>query len=161
MIYFTGDTHTDWMSRLNTATFSEQKPFTTLFVCGNHENYDILDSLPVEKWHGGTVHFLRPSVIHLMRGQIFELEGQSFFTFGGGVSHDIADGILEPEDPLFKEKKKRLDRDPYARYRINHVTWWERELPSEAEMQEGSAGDPADHIVPLVDLRSYACGSEV
>lgn len=118
----------DWLDSRN---------FTTLFVSGNHENYDILDSLPVEEWHGGNVNFLRPSVIHLMRGQIFTIEGKKFFTFGGANSHDISAGILEPDDPDFKTKKKQLDKDPYALYRINHISWWERELPNEKEMNEG------------------------
>ena len=43
----------------------EDKPFTTLFVSGNHENYDIFDSLPVSELHGGKVNFVRPSVILL------------------------------------------------------------------------------------------------
>lgn len=115
----------------------EDKSFTTLFVSGNHENYDILDGLSVEEWHGGKVNFIRPSVIHLMRGQIFNIREKSFFTFGGASSHDISAGILEPDDPSFKEKKKRLDKDPFALYRINHVSWWERELPNEEEMEEG------------------------
>lgn len=72
----------------------ENKPFTTLFVDGNHDNFDRLDDYPIEKWHGGNVHFIRPSVIHLMRGQIFDIEDRSFFTFGGASSHDISAGIL-------------------------------------------------------------------
>jgi len=130
----------------------EKKPFTTLFVSGNHENYDILDSLPVEEWHGGKVNFVRPTVIHLMRGQVFEIDGVTIFTFGGASSHDIKDGILEPTDPLLKQKKRALDRDPYALYRINHVSWWERELPSKEEMEEGlqnleKVGNKVDFIV--------------
>ena len=50
----------------------ENKPFTTLFVSGNHENFDMLKTYPVEEWHGGKVQFIRPSIIHLMRGQVFE-----------------------------------------------------------------------------------------
>lgn len=115
----------------------EAKPFTTLFISGNHDNYDILDNLPVGEWHGGKVNFIRPSVIHLMRGQIFSIEDKTFFAFGGASSHDISDGILERDDPDFKRKKKRLDKDPFALYRINHVSWWERELPSEKEMETG------------------------
>ena len=115
----------------------ENKPFTTLFVDGNHDNFDRLDDYPIEKWHGGNVHFIRPSVIHLMRGQIFDIEDKSFFAFGGASSHDISAGILEPDDPDFKEKKKRLDKDSFALYRINHISWWDRELPSEEEMREG------------------------
>jgi len=135
MVYVTGDTHAEWMKRLNCNSFPEQRemtkddfviicgdfgiwddsrrekynldwledrPFTTLFVSGNHENYDILDSLPVSEWHGGTVNFIRPSVIHLMRGQVFNIDGKTYFTFGGASSHDISDGILERNDPRIK-----------------------------------------------------------
>ena len=28
--------------------------------------------MEVELWHGGKVHKVRPSVIHLMRGQVFD-----------------------------------------------------------------------------------------
>lgn len=115
----------------------DNKPFTTLFVDGNHECFDRLDAYPVEKWHGGNVHFIRPSVIHLMRGQVFGIEDRKFFTFGGASSHDISAGILELDDPDFKKNKKRLDKDPFALYRINHVSWWERELPNKEEMEEG------------------------
>ena len=38
------------------------------------------------EWHGGKVHRIRPHVLHLMRGQIFELEGFRFFTMGGAKS---------------------------------------------------------------------------
>lgn len=40
--------------------------------------YDILDSYPVEEWHGGKVHFIKPSVIHLMRGQVFDIDDLKF-----------------------------------------------------------------------------------
>jgi hypothetical protein len=114
----------------------DAKPWTTLFIEGNHDNADILDNLPVDEWHGGNVHFIRPSVIHLMRGQVYDIDWYTLFTFGGARSHDIRDGILEPDDPDFKIKKKKLD-ERNAWYRINHKTWWERELPSNEEMQEG------------------------
>ena len=32
------------------------KPFTTLFVSENHENFDRLMTYPVEEWYGGKVH---------------------------------------------------------------------------------------------------------
>ena len=33
--------------------------------------------------HGGKVHRIRPHVLHLMRGQVFDIEGHTFFTMGG------------------------------------------------------------------------------
>ena len=92
----------DWLERL---------PFTLAFVCGNHENYDALERYPVDDWHGGKVHRIRPHVLHLTRGQIFELEGCRFFTMGGAKSHD-------------------------TNHRINHISWWRQELPSDEEYSE-------------------------
>lgn len=105
----------------------EGRPFATLFVDGNHENFDRLYDYPVEEWHGGKVHKVRPSVIHLMRGQVYQIEGKKIFTFGGASSHDISGGILEPDDPDYKAKKKVLDQG-WLPYRINHVSWWAQEL---------------------------------
>jgi predicted phosphodiesterase len=110
----------------------ESKPFTTLFVDGNHENYDILNQIPVEKWNGGNVQFIQPSIIHLMRGNIYQIEGKSFFAMGGAASHDIDDGILDRTDPDFKRKKSELDKR-YGMYRINHESWWKEEMPSNDE----------------------------
>lgn len=59
-----------------------------------------------------------------MRGQIFDIEDKLFFVFGGVHSHDISAGILEFDDPDFKEKKKKLDKNLFVPYRINHVSWW-------------------------------------
>ena len=115
----------------------EDKPFTTLFVDGNHECHNRLDNYPVEEWHGGKVHKIRPSVIHLMRGQVFEIGGLKFFTFGGASSHDISDGILEYDNGNWKQKAKELERQGKYMYRIKDLSWWDRELPSQEEMDEG------------------------
>ena len=166
MIYITGDTHGDWITRLNKNAFPEQKeltkndyviicgdfgiwndtkeekynlkwledkPFTTLFICGNHENFNRLYNYPVEEWKGGKIHKINDSVFHLMRGEVFNIEGKRFFAFGGASSHDINDGILEKDDPRIKEWKYRTDK----MFRINHVSWWKEELPSQKEMDNG------------------------
>ena len=77
--------------------FLDSRPFTTAFVSGNHENYDALAAYPQAEWHGGRVRTIRPSVLMLERGQVFDLGGRTFFTMGGASSHDIQDGVLEPD----------------------------------------------------------------
>ncbi len=114
----------------------DSKPFTTLWVDGNHENYDLLKKHRVSLWHGGKVQYIMPSVIHLMRGQIYELQGYRVFTFGGAKSHDISGGILEASDPNLRAKRRKLEKKNEL-YRINHVSWWKEELPSEEELAEG------------------------
>jgi predicted phosphodiesterase len=113
----------------------QKKPFTTLFVTGNHSNYDLLKEYPVSRWHGGKVQFIRPSVIHLMRGQFFDLDGKSFFTMGGASCHDVQGGILDRDDPNFKAKLQRA-RKIGLPFRINHLSWWKEELPSQEEYEE-------------------------
>ena len=111
----------------------EQRPFTTLFVDGNHENFCRLDTFPVRTWHGGSVHQIRPHVLHLMRGQLYEIMGKTFFTMGGAKSHDVEDGILDPAEPDFQVRQKDLKRAGKRRFRVLGHSWWPEELPSDEE----------------------------
>ena len=131
--------------------FLEQRPFTTLFVTGNHENYDVLRTYPLEEWQGGKIRRICPSVLLLERGQVFEIEGKRIFTMGGASSHDIQDGILDPDDPQFFHKVQLLDARGAA-FRVNHRSWWQEELPSREEYLEArknldKAGWNVDYIV--------------
>lgn len=56
----------------------ENKNFTTLFVDGNHENFDILNDLPLEDLGGEKVHRIGDGIYHLMRGRIYKIEDQTF-----------------------------------------------------------------------------------
>ena len=136
----------------NTRAVFRSLPVTTLFIDGNHENFEQLNSYAVEQWNGGKVHIIEDNMIHLMRGQIFELEGCRFFTMGGAKSHDIEDGILEPDAPDFERRLMMLQRKPRARYRINHISWWAQELPSDEEYDEArqsldAVGWQVDYII--------------
>ena len=107
----------------------ENKPWTTLFIDGNHENYDLLNKFPIEEWGGGRVQKIRSSVIHLLRGEVYDIGGYKFLAMGGARSHDIQDGVLEVGDPRIKIWKK----DNFKLFRINHISWWEEEIPNEEE----------------------------
>lgn len=120
----------------------EKKPFTTVFVDGNHECFERLYQYPAKKWNGGKVHEIRPSIFHLMRGEIYHIDGKTLFAFGGASSHDVKDGIFDPNDYSsfqdFKDFIKNFNRkNPYALYRIKNMSWWEQELPTQEEMENG------------------------
>ena len=113
----------------------------------------------MQEWHGGKVQFVRPSIIHLMRGQVYEIEGKRFFAMGGASSHDIQDGILELDDPDFKRKRRQLDARN-AMYRVNHQSWWKEELPSEEEYQ--TAKDNLERCGWAVDyIITHCCPTSV
>lgn len=87
----------------------ESKPWTTCFVDGNHENHRMLAELPVREWNGGLVHEARPHVLHLMRGEVFDIDGLTVLAMGGAASND-------------------------RQYRREGRSWWPEEMPSEEEM---------------------------
>ena len=98
--------HKKWLD------FLSSRRYTTLFIDGNHENFDILNAMEVELFCGGKVHKVRDNIIHLMRGQVYNIAGTVFFTFGGGFSRD-------------RER------------RIPHISWWKEEMPTDKEYEEG------------------------
>lgn len=118
----------------------EEKPWTTIFVDGNHENHKRLAEYPVKEWNGGKVHEIRPHVLHLMRGEVYTINGIKFFAFGGASSHDIKDGILDRNDFAdeedFKETYKLWWRQGRM-FRVKDMSWWSEELPTDAEMENG------------------------
>ena len=55
----------------------------------------LLPCFPVEDWHGGKVQRIRPSVIHLMRGQIYDIQGKTLtisWAGGGTVENGLRVG---------------------------------------------------------------------
>lgn len=123
-----------WLDWLN------DKPFTTLFVDGNHENFNMLYTFPVIDFHGGKAHKIRDSIYHLMRGYVFDICDKKFFAFGGASSHDIQDGILDPDDFVdmdgFRDTYRRWQK--YGKmFRVKGVSWWDQEMPNDEEMERG------------------------
>lgn len=86
------------------------KPWTTLCIDGNHENFDELYSIPGEKKCGGNVRRVSDSIFYLNRGEVFELCGKTFFVMGGADSIDKA-------------------------WRTPGKSWWKEEMPNFEEME--------------------------
>lgn len=146
MLYITGDTHIPHdIHKLSKANFGEQnnmmpdkdfvlicgdfggvwdfskeekywmdwlgdRNFTTLFIDGNHENHAALAKLETANLFGGQVGVAGNHIYHLRRGNIYTVCGRTLLTMGGAQSTD-------------KE------------WRVPGVSWWEEELPCEAEYQ--------------------------
>lgn len=88
----------------------DNKNFTTLFVDGNHENFTLLNEFEVVDFCGGKARKISDSIYHLMRGEIYTIDGNRIFTFGGASSHDRG-------------------------YRTKGKNWWEEELPCDSELE--------------------------
>lgn len=118
IVLICGDFGLPWHSANDDGYIEDEKQLLWLekqnavfaFIDGNHENFKLLNKRPVENWHGGKVHKIRRNIYHLMRGEIFEIGGYSFFTFGGALSTD-------------------------KKYRTENITWWENEIFTKYEYE--------------------------
>lgn len=95
----------------------EDQPWTTLFVDGNHENHDVIDTLPVTERWSGKVQVVPgfPHVVHLMRGEVYDLP-----LGGGTTTRCFVMGGAESTDRWC---------------RTEGVNWWAREMPSDEEYE--------------------------
>ena len=141
MIYFTGDMHGDksrfgawklrWLGKNDalvvcgdfgflwdgsdaerrTLEWIGSRKYDVLFLEGTHDNLDLLDQYPVEEWNGGLTHHICGNLRHLIRGNIFSIQGKKLLALGGGESRD-------------------------ASFRQSGENWWPREIPEFAEVEE-------------------------
>lgn len=133
LVWHDNDREKYWINWLN------DKPWTTLFIDGNHENFNQLYQYEKELWKGGYISKIKDSIYWLRRGQVFVIEGRKFFTIGGGESTD-------------------------RNHRIEFVSWWKEEIPSYAEFEEAydnlaKHNNTVDYILthspPLNVIRSF------
>lgn len=156
MLYFTGDIHGDaerlsknalsMMQQGDTLiicgdfgflwdnTKPEKKALNALsrrrynicFVDGTHENFEILQSYPVVSWNGGQAHKIRDNIYHLMRGQIFTIEGKTIFTMGGGEDPEMEpdeneDASVHKEIPTSQELMNGVAALEQRQYKVNFI----------------------------------------
>ena len=105
----------------------ENKSYTIAFVDGNHENFIELYKYPCEIWNCGKIHRIRKNIVHLMRGQIYDIQGKKIFTMGGAYSIDRA-------------------------MRMPGYSYWVEEIPNDAEYKEATknlkaVGMSVDYII--------------
>jgi len=156
MLYFTGDIHGDaerlsknalsMMKQGDTLiicgdfgflwdnTKPEKKALNALsrrrynicFVDGTHENFEILQSYPVVSWNGGQAHKIRDNIYHLMRGQIFTIEGKTIFTMGGGEDPEMEpdeneNASVHKEIPTSQELMNGVAALEQRQYKVNFI----------------------------------------
>ena len=136
--------------------YYECLPCTTLFVDGNHENFDILDRMPIEIAYCGKTHRISNRIMHLMRGETYIIEGKTIFVFGGGYSMKKRDGsspvfIWDREMPNECEYDNGLDN----LQRINHDVDYILTHVAPTEIAKAIGREPLDDEIVLNDYLSH------
>ena len=113
----------------------QDKPWTTLFVDGNHENHYRLANLPTREMFDSEVGVAAEGIYHLRRGHIYLIDNKTFFTFGGAESIDRWTRTLG-------------------------ISYWDEEIPSRKEFDLGwdnleAIGWEVDYVI------THTCPQEV
>jgi predicted phosphohydrolase len=90
-----------------------QKPYTLAVIPGNHDNYDLIESLPLtSQWGAQAYELKRPkgSIYFLRRGEAYLFGQKRILTIGGALS---------------------IDKDE----RTPHKSWWPQELLKDEEKE--------------------------
>ena len=75
---------------------------TIIYIDGNHENFVLLNNMPLVEYKGALMHQIDEHIFHVLRGEIMTIDKKTFLCIGGAVSID------------------KLYREPY-------ITWWPEE----------------------------------
>lgn len=112
--------------------FLNDKPWTTFCVLGNHENYDLIEQLPVVDFHGAKAYKVNDSLYYAITGEVYEFCGKKCLVVNGADSHDL----YNPDGTL---------------YRTPHKSWWEQERITQDDINKAlislaQHGDEVDFI---------------
>ena len=107
--------------------FLNERPYTTLFLKGNHDNIPRLDSFPEVPMFGDTVKKISDSVFMLLDGHIYTINNKTYFVLGGAESID--------------KLQRGVD-----------VSWWKEEIPSYMTIKDGfdrleKIGNKVDYVL--------------
>lgn len=111
ILLITGDFGFDWNRDTMRQWLDMEKDYTVVFCDGNHENFDILKTLPETTMFGNTVGVFGNDTYRLLTGNMYEIEGLKCFVFGGAFSPDVS-------------------------LRTPHVSWWPDEIPTYRQYQK-------------------------
>ncbi len=75
---------------------------TIIFIDGNHENFEMLNNMPLVEYKCALMHQIDEHIFHVLRGEIMTLDNLTFLCVGGATSID------------------KMYRTPY-------VSWWPEE----------------------------------
>lgn len=144
-----------------------------LFIDGNHENFNQLNKYPIKEWNGGKIHQLGDNIIHLMRGQIFNIENKTFFTMGGATSPDKNNRILGfsyfiEEDCSYIETQEALNNLKKVENKVDFILthtigneFLRKSMPNNFKMYpeySGSINNFLDYIEDIVTYKHWYFG---
>lgn len=123
-----------------------QKPWTTIFIAGNHDNYDLIEKMPLVHKYGGTIRLmyyqntLYDNIYYIDKPTILSINNKIIMVIPGAESHD-ADYLLQPDNIFTKDmirfwEKEERQTGKITLFRVNHFSWWQQEKINQCEINK-------------------------
>lgn len=146
----------------NSLDFLESKKFTTLALAGNHDDRSFIKQLPQVKKFGGTVREMifdnkhYNNIYYIDQPTVLTLEGKKCLFIPGARSHDIFEGIIDPEKTEdVKKTIKEYIKNYKVFFRVKNWDWWaDEDIDIEAVENIVSKEQEFDYVF------SHACPLE-
>ena len=146
-IFILGDCGIPWnyateKKDLHQLKWLNNQKYKTVFIAGNHDNYDLIEQMPQIDFYGGKARQLvyknniYNNIIYIDYPTIINIQGQKILIIPGADSHDIKDGIIDGNDKHWKQIYKEKMKNPFCFMRVSHITWWEQEKIKIEEAKE-------------------------
>ncbi len=113
----------DWLNK---------KPYKTIFITGNHDNYDLIEQMPQINFCNGIARQAVfkdktfENIVYIDKPTTLDIQEQHILVIPGADSHDIQDGIIDGNDPNWKKLYKTAWKSGKW-VRVSHITWWSQE----------------------------------
>ena len=119
--------------------FLDNKPWITIIIGGNHDDYDYWESCPQVELFNGKMHqaiFNNKlfSVYFINKITILDIDDEHILCIPCAESHD-AENLLDPKDLLFKQKQRFFKRNNEW-FRVIGQSWWPQEKMNVQENAE-------------------------
>ena len=116
ILFITGDFGLPWSENESNIDkywlkWHNNKNYTTVFIDGNHENFNSYKNYPIVDFYRAKCHKIRDSIYHVIRGEIMHINNKQILFMGGAESTDKI-------------------------YRKPNISWWKEEIPTDAEFQK-------------------------
>jgi len=160
------DLRTNDFKRLN---LMAAENFTYFVIPGNHDNYDLIMSLPVVEKFGGRVYSLvldSGTMYFAIRGEVYTINDKTFFTFSGAKS-----GGVKGHKTLEMHESGKYYSFPKYRYgeqvgikqlrvKLSQINYWAQELATEEEYEYALA-NLALHNYEVDYILTHTCPRDV
>jgi DNA repair exonuclease SbcCD nuclease subunit len=134
--------------------------YKTIFITGNHDNYDEIEAMPQINFFGGIARkvvykgYTFDNIVYIDKPTVINIENKKMLIIPGADSHDIWDGIIDGYDKNWRKLAKAKQKSGEYYFRVKHLTWW----PQEA-VQIDSAKEILDKEKSFDMILTHECPS--